>query len=305
MGIRFNPLIRAACLVIACATVVGSYAASAQAHTTKSIPAHAAGNVALPTTASARSIVTSLWSRREAALAALSVHGLLPIERASAKQFDTAYVTNVLCECEPQKDRHPAIAVLVQVPAQTVKPTFFAEVRTSAHQRHPWYLVTIERDRGTWKIALVAFGGYGAAPPLHALTNSNGRMPPVTGRAYARMTHLANASLAYGKAHSKRLDRTSYGATVRIRREMHPVDAGIYGLALPAGKVLSCFTMHSVETYSLPAVCRRTRRARSGGMCSHPGSTRPSQSTMRFPCARSAGASATCRASSASRTSNA
>ena len=170
MVIRYCSLMRAAGLAVSSASVLLSIGNAAQAHSPKGAPARAVTRCPpCRDTASARSIVTNLWSRREVALATLSAARLAPIERASARRTDTAYVANVLCKCEPQKDRHPASAVVAQVPKRTVKPVFFAQVRTTnGKQEHPWYLVAVERDRGAWKLALIAFGGYGTAPAAEA-----------------------------------------------------------------------------------------------------------------------------------------
>jgi len=226
--------------------------ASAQAQVTAGSPTRAASTAALPSPAAAQAIARRLWLRREAALEALSTRRLAPVETASAKLLDTAYIGSVLCKCELQKDRHPANTIAVQVPTAAVKPAFFAEVRTTnATNRHPWYLLAIERKHGAWKIGLVAWAGYSLTPPMLAITRSNAATPAVSAPTYARIANLARDSIAYGKTHAKLVDHTSYGATIHIRPELHPAADGIYGLAVPGGKVFSCFTIHSVETYSL------------------------------------------------------
>jgi hypothetical protein len=260
-------------VAIVSASILASIGAPADAHVAKSISPRAGAAVKLPKPASARLIVKNLWSRREVALATLREARLVPIERASARRFDSNYVRNVRCKCEPKKDRHPAIAVIVQVPRRSVKPVFFAQVRTTnAVRKHPWYVIAVERAAGTWRIALVVFGGYGAAPPLRGLTRSNAKTLPVKARSYARIRRLADASLAYRTAHAKRRNRTSYGATVRIRSEMQRAKDGIYGLALPGGKVISCFTMHSIKTYSLPRGLAQNARRKQWGHGLAPGS---------------------------------
>jgi hypothetical protein len=226
--------------------------ASAQAQVTAASPTRAASNAALPSPAAAQAIARRLWSRREAALEALSTARLAPIDTASAKLLDTAYIGSVLCKCELQKDRHPADTIAVQVPRTSVKPAFFAEVRTTnATNRHPWYLLAIERTHGAWKIGLVAWAGYTLTPPMLAITRSNAVTPALSAGSYVRIANLARASIGYAKTHAKLVDHTSYGATIHIRPELHPAADGVYGLAVPGGKVFSCFTIHSIETYSL------------------------------------------------------
>jgi hypothetical protein len=240
-------------LLTAAVSLLLSGGASAQVRPTEASPARTAADAALPSPAAAQAITRRLWSRREAALEALSTARLAPIETASAKLLDTSYVGSVLCKCELRKDRHPVNTIAVQVPTASVKPIFFAEVRTTnATNRHPWYLLAIERTHGAWKIGLVAWAGYTLTPPLLTITRSNAATPAVTAASYARIANLARASIAYGKAHAKLVGHTSYGATIHIRPELHPAADGVYGLAVPGGKVFSCFTIHSVETYSLP-----------------------------------------------------
>ncbi len=64
------------------------------------------------------------------------------------------------------------------------------------------------------------------------------------------MTRLAEASIRFANTHNPLTHHTEYGATVRSRYALKPGRDGIYGLALP-GRVLSCFAMHRVDTYSL------------------------------------------------------
>jgi hypothetical protein len=180
-----------------------------------------------------------------------------PIEAASAKQQDDGYIASVRCRCEPQKDAHPADAVVPQIPKASPDGVFFAQVHTtntSTHQ-HLWYVVAIERaePRGGWKISYVNLGGYKAAPPMRWLTHSNGYTLPITSTSHARIARLAEASVRYALASGPLTGRTDYGATIRRRVEVDPKKDGIYGLALPSGEVLSCFTVHFFETYSLTA----------------------------------------------------
>lgn len=204
--------------------------------------------------ATARSIVTRLWTQRETALASLDTRELNRFESAYAKQQDAAYINAVRCGCEPQKDSHGLDLVVPQIPkAPSVQPAFFAQVRaTNADTgEQAWYVVAVARDRAGWKLAHVNFGGYKAAPPIRAFSHSNGYTPRVTAASRARMTHLAEASIHFANTHNPLTHRTEYGATVRSRYAIKPGRDGIYGLALPSGQVLSCFAMHRLDTYSL------------------------------------------------------
>ena len=208
----------------------------------------------LETPAAARSIVRSLWSQRESALASLDAAELDRFESAFAKQQDTAYINSVRCRCEPPKDPHPPDRVIPQIPKASVQPVFFAQVHaTNARTgKRAWYVVAVARDgTGVWKLVHINFGGYHAAPPLRSLTNSDGYTPEVSAAARARMRHLVEASMRYTTTHNELTHHTDYGATVHSRYELDPERDGIYGLALPSGKVLTCIGFHRIDTYSL------------------------------------------------------
>jgi hypothetical protein len=204
--------------------------------------------------AAARSIVNSLWSQRESALASLDTSEINRLESAFAKQQDDAYINAVRCRCEPQKNPHPSDLVVPQIPKASGQSVLFAQVRTTNLDtgERPWYVVAVERDgTGSWKLAHINFGGYKAAPPLRGLTNSDGYTLRVSAASRARMTHLAETYIRYAMTHNKLTHRTDYGATVHSRYAMKPERDGIYGLALPSGQLLSCFAMHRIDTYSL------------------------------------------------------
>jgi hypothetical protein len=222
-------------------------------------PSHRAGGTAgesltkaaMPTTSQARSIVAGLWARRESALASLQVSSIGQFETGSLKILDSAYVASVRCGCGPRKDAHPASAVVVAVPRAAAQPVFFAQVRTTtAHGRHPWYILAVMRGSDArWRLDHLTFGGYQSAPPLKTITNSSASTPAVTASSRARIAHLAAVGNAWMQKGTIRTARTAYGATIRRRVVLGAKD-GISGLALPAGKVLSCFTTHTLETYT-------------------------------------------------------
>ncbi len=236
-----------ALLVVVLASACGQAGAS-------SPPPVVTGPVAVTNTIEAHDAASALWGQRETALASLDVTKLAVIETKSALQMDSAYVDAVQCGCKPQIDGHPAKKVIVQIPKKSVQPVFFAEIDTTntGTNRHPWYVLAIARDKATWswRIAYVTFGGYGAAPPLRKLTKSAGLTPAVTDQSVARMGHLADLSVHYAMTHNKLTGHTSYGATIRRKAEVKPAKDGLYGLQLPSGNVLSCYTMHSLVTYS-------------------------------------------------------
>ena len=208
---------------------------------------------ALPTVKDAKSIVRGLWSQRETDLATFTSEALSGYEMQSALSQDVAYMNAVQCGCEAQRDVHPAIQVIPQIPRASSVPVFFAQVRTTntTNGRHPWYVLAVKRTpTGYWKIAFLTFGGYKQAPPLQKLTKSSSYTPPVSAAAYGRMLHLAGASVVYAKQHNKLVSHTNYGATVRRRPAVRPAADGVFGLTLPSGKVLSCFTMHTFDRYS-------------------------------------------------------
>lgn len=219
--------------------------------------------------------MTSLWTQRETALASLDTSELSRFESAFAKQQDAAYIHAVQCGCEPQKDPHSLDLVVPQIPrAPSVQPAFFAQVRStnSDTAEQAWYVLAVERDgaRG-WKLAHVNFGGYKVAPPFRAFTHSDGYTPRVTAAARARMTRLAKASIRFANTQNKLTHRTDYGATVYSRYAIKPAKDGIYGLALPSGRVLSCFAMHRTDTYSLQSGLLQGRARNQWGRLLRPG----------------------------------
>jgi hypothetical protein len=228
--------------------------APAPAHTSASTAtAPAGGSAGTLTPAAARSIVTRLWLGRETALASLAAALLRPVETAPALAEDQAYVEGVRCGCQPQKDEHTIVAILPEIPRTSPAGTFFAQVRTTNTSvgDHPWYVLAITRAAGTWKIAHVTLGGYKPRPPLSGLGVAAGATAAVSAHDVARMVHVAQREAWWGNTHAHRTSHTNYGATVRARGVIRPGADGVFGLALPGGKVLACYTLHELDTYSL------------------------------------------------------
>ncbi len=224
--------------------------------------------------AAARSIVSSLWSQRESALASLDASEIDRLESAYARRQDDAYINSVLCRCEPEKGSHPSDRVVPQIPKSSSQSVFFAQVHTTNSDtgERPWYLVAVERDdTGSWKLAHVNFGGYKAAPPLRGLTNSDGYTRRVSAVSHARMTRLAENAIRFANTHNDLTQRTDYGATIHARYALEPERDGVYGLALTSGKVLSCFAMHRIDTYSLQSGLLQGQARRQWGHSLPPG----------------------------------
>ncbi|HEY2787846.1 MAG TPA: hypothetical protein VGI72_00250 [Gaiellales bacterium] len=244
------------------------------------------------TPGAARTIVTRLWLRRETALASLAAGLLPPVETAAAMAEDRAYVAGVRCGCEPQKDGHTIVAILPEIPRTSPADTFFAQVRTTntTSGDHPWYVLAITRAAGTWKIAHITIGGYKPRPPLSGLGVAAGATPAVSAHDAARMVHIALRESAWANAHAHRTSRTNYGATVRARGAVRPGADGVYGLTLPGGKVLACFTLHELDTYSLRGGLAQDESRRQWGAQLDPGAYRTITADTAEPeCAAGAG----------------
>ena len=232
----------------------GAAPAPAPAHTSASTAtAPASGSAGTLTPAAARTIVTRLWLGRETALASLAAGLLPPVETGAAVAEDRAYVEGVRCGCEPQKDEHTIVAILPEIPRTSLAGTFFAQVRTTNTSvgDHPWYVLAITRAAGSWKVAHVTLGGYKPRPPLSGLGVAAGATAAVSAHDVARMVHVAQREAGWANAHAHRTSHTNYGATVRARGVVRPGADGVFGLTLPGGKVLACFTLHELDTYSL------------------------------------------------------
>ena len=206
------------------------------------------------TPATATAIVTRLWSRREVALSTLSGAALAPIETAEAAAQDRAYVNDVRCGCAPQKDAHSIVSILPEIPRTSPQHAFFAQVRTQnlSTGDHPWYVLAVVRSAGSWRIAYVTGGGYKPKPPLSGLGIAAGPTAAVTARDRARMVHIAKRETAWAGSHGAHVSHTDYGATVRARAGLRVAADGVFGLTLPGGSVLACYTLHELDTYTIP-----------------------------------------------------
>jgi hypothetical protein len=247
--------------------------ADTSASTTTAHTSSAGGGL---TPAAARTIVTRLWLRRETALSSLDAGMLAPVETAAAIGEDRAYVEGVRCGCEPQKDGHTIVAILPEIPRTSPEDAFFAQVRTTnaTSGDRPWYVLAITYAAGSWKVAYVTFGGYKPGPPLSALGVAAGTTPAVSAHDAARMVHIAQREARWGNSHAHRTSRTTYGATVRARAVVRPGADGVFGLTLPGGKVLACFTLHELDTYSLRGGLAQDDSRRQWGAQLAPGAYR-------------------------------
>ena len=233
-------------LIAACAAMPLAATAHASAHPTK--------QATLPSVEAARTIVSGLWTQREWALTRLDAASISPLEIGSARQQDVAYINGVRCRCEPMKGDHPVTEVVPQVPQTSLQPVFFAQVRTTAVQTgtHPWYVVAVEREGGKWKFAFIVLGGNQSAPPLQKYTHSSGATPGMTSAVNTRIAQLVQNTLQYVTTHNELQFGTDYGASVQRSPELHASIDGVFGLALPSGDVLACYTLHTVDTYTMP-----------------------------------------------------
>lgn len=247
---------RSLLLALASACLLPAFAATASGRPTGAAApltaTSARANVALPAPASARSIVSTLWAKRERALAASDAAALAQVESFSAQQQDNAVITMRKEKWGHRKDPHPAMRVVVHVPARSVQPAFFASVRTTNVRsgQHPWYVVAVQRTDAGWKIGFIVLGGYKAAPPLPLSRNARGYTQALTPAVKARIDRLAGAWFRSSAAKSKRVEHNDLGETIRSQGASAPDTDGIYGLPLPGGRVLSCFTLHVLEAHS-------------------------------------------------------
>ncbi len=188
------------------------------------------------------------------ALSTLSIAALSPIETAAAAAQDRAYVRDVRCGCAPQKDAHTIVSILPEIPRTSPDHAFFAQVRTAnlSSGDHPWYVLAIVRSARSWRIAYVTAGGYKPKPPLSGLGIAAGQTAAVTARDRARMVHIAERETAWAGSHGKHVTHTDYGATVRARAGLRVGADGVFGLALSGGGVLACYTLHELDTYTIP-----------------------------------------------------
>lgn len=234
----------------------------------------------MPTPAQASAIVARLWSKREAALANLDSDLLAAYESRSARRQDTAYVGQAACGCDPLKAAHSLNTVIPAIPTTSTQPAFLAQVRTTAPtastaHRHAWYVVAVAQNaRGRWKLAFVTLGGYGAAPPLQRFGDATGYTYHVNAWARSRMTTLAHDLVASAMSHNRSVSYTTDGATVHTRFELENRSDGLFGLSFSSGQVMSCFTVHLIETYTRPGGLRQDAMGRQWGSLLAPGAYR-------------------------------
>jgi hypothetical protein len=243
MQIRPRVLTRVVPIALALTVVVAAYCGDADA------AARRTGAVALPDATSAQQIVAGLWKQREHALLALSPRALGPVEGGVAIQLDTSYIKGVKSGTDDAKDPHPLVSVRAVIPASSVQPSFMAEIKTrnTSTGTNPWYLVAVARQAGTWKFAFVTFATENGSPPLPELGDTTAT-PALDATAHARMTRMAvwqahATSLLYPKP-----EVDIYGGLVRKRARVQTTLDGVYGLVLPSGEYLSCFTLHLLDT---------------------------------------------------------
>jgi hypothetical protein len=213
-------------------------------------PATAAGVL---TVANARAIVARLWAEREQALATLDPSRLSAFDTASARAADRGYMTMAHCGCEPRKDQHPLDRIVLEIPRKPSGGAFLAQVRTTNARDglHAWYVIAITHADGKWRIGFVTFGWYKTPPPLARLAVADGYTAPITLGDRRDLARLAGRTIRTVAAHAARTSRMSYGATVHAQAAFRPAADGVYGLALPGGRLLACYTVHEVDTYSL------------------------------------------------------
>jgi hypothetical protein len=191
----------------------------------------------------------SLWSQRETALDRLDTTMTSPVEWGAARRLDNAYIAAVRNRREHKQDPHRADVVVPQVPTDSAQLAFLAQVSTfdPLTGGQAYYVVAVERDgTGFWKLAFVTRAG----STLQALTHSSGATPAVTPEAFARITQLAANSVQDSMTHKTLTFRTRDGATAHRRFTVNSANEGVFGLTLPSGDVLSCFTLHTLDTYT-------------------------------------------------------
>jgi hypothetical protein len=227
---------------------------------TASGQARRSGASVMPTTKAAHTIVANLWEQREAALSLLDTTLLTPYESGSALQLDAAYLKFPTCTCTTKRTPHPSDKILVAIPKAATEPVFFAQVHTTDALTHkdPWYIVAVKRDdTGHWKLAFVTVGGDAATPPLTELGTTDAATPKITKAVRSRLTTVAAYGVGLALKPGVAIDHSRSDATLHSRAKVRPGSDGIFGLALPGGKVLSCFTVHDLATFSMKGVLAR------------------------------------------------
>lgn len=232
------------------ATAAALLALTATAYAAPPTATRSSAKAVLPAPDAAKTIVRTLWSRRELALKMSDARTLDTFATASAKAHDSIYIRARRSGREGSIGIHPLNEVIPQIPKESTRPVFFAQVRTTnpATHRRVWYVVAVERGRdGRWRFAFVSFGGRDGSAPLLPFTRSDSYTPRMTEDSFDRIARQA-ATVVHG-APPKQKD----GIIVQSRGSIGPPGEGVYGLELPSGDVLSCFTWHVIGTYTYPS----------------------------------------------------
>ena len=141
---------------------------------------------------------------------------------------------------------------------------FFAELHTTnaSSGLRVWYVVAVERVRsGAWKLAFVSWGGSGdETAPFLPFTKSSEYTPSLTAAARARIRRQARTVV-----HADPPNLTAEGVLIRSHGTVGPPAEGVYGIPLPSGQVISCFTWHVIGTYSYPGGVLVQRAPKSRG----------------------------------------
>jgi hypothetical protein len=242
---------RAFLLAAATACIALSLGAPAYGHPNRPASPRSEAKVALPKPEVAKAIVQALWIRRESALVRRNQRAVGTFATASAKAHDDVYLRALKCCGETEVNPHAVTDVFLQIPKESTRPVFFAQVQTTNAVSNGlvWYIVAVERGRdGYWKFAFVTYAGKDDdTPPMSRVTHSDTYTPAVTADTEARIVRQAMLV-----AHNYPVTRTDEGLVVRSRGAVMRAKEGIYGLALPSGDVLTCYTWHTIGTITYP-----------------------------------------------------
>ena len=205
----------------------------------------------MPSQADATMIVRVLWTQRENVIGRLDADGFGEMENGAAEAIDSSYVRFVVCGCNTPKAEHTLQRVVPIVPRTSANGSFMAEVQTlnTTTGQRPWYIIGVTRDAGAWKIGFITFGWYKPPPPLTLPQPTNGYMAPLTAATRARIDRLAAADVRVASragSHAK----TGYGADIHTTMAVRPSE-GVFGIDLRNGRVLGCYTIHELDTYSI------------------------------------------------------
>lgn len=238
-------------LVFASACIALSLGAPAYGQPNRPATPRSPAKVALPKPEVAKAIVQALWIRRENALSTRNLRAIGSFATASARAHDEVYLRALKCCAEPEVSAHPLTDVVLQIPKESNRQVFFAQVQTTNAVSNGlvWYIVAVERGRdGYWKFAFVTYAGKDDdTPPMSRVTRSEMYTPAVTADAEARIVRQAMLV-----ARKYPVSRTAEGLVVRSHGAVTRAKEGIYGLTLPSGDVLTCYTWHTIGTITYP-----------------------------------------------------